>query len=212
MNGAALWRWGTFKGARHPGILAAWIALVFWIPLVDALRPLPGPEGAASLVSWCVPVGVGATLLALAALSTEEPFLRRLDPATRLVGEAGLLALAPGLMQLPMVGGALIFGPWTLDSLRLTPDILCLDLRLASLALVTLALPLPTPTRSGLFVLAVWPLAGLAGLTGSRLAVVLDPAFALRSPAWAGTVASLLVAAAGVLAAVTLRHARGGAA
>lgn len=212
MAGTALWRWILVRGARQPVLVATWLVLAIWLPLVDALRPLPGTGGPEALVAWFVPVGSLAVLLALVALSLEEPFLRRLDPTTRMIGEAGALVVSALAMQLPMVAGAWIFGAWALDSLRLTPDILCLDLRLASIGLVTLALPVPTAARSGLFAVAVWPLAALGPVGGSGLAVLLDPAFPLRSATWTAQVASLLVAAAGGLAAVTLRTARGSSA
>lgn len=192
--------------------MAVWLVLAGWLPLVDALRPLPGAGGPEALLAWFFPVGALAVLLALVALSLEEPFLRRLDPITRTVGEGGALIAAAIAMQLPMAAGAWIFGPWTLDSVRLTPDILCLDLRLASIGLVILALPLRPAARSGLFAVAVWPLAALGTVLGPRLAVLFDPAYALGAPTWVASAASALVAAAGVVAAVTVRNARGGAA
>lgn len=212
MAGRALWGWILIRGAKHPLVATLWLGLFFWLPLVEALRPVPGAGGPGSLASWFVPVGALAALLALLALSGEEPFLRRLDPTDRLAGELGALALAIAIMQLPMALGAWIFGAWTLDSLRLVPDILSLDARLASLGLVVLALPLRTAARAGLLLATVWPLAALATGAPPRAALLLDPAFALRSTAWTGALASGLVAGAGVLVAATLRTARGGAA
>jgi hypothetical protein len=185
---------------------------LLWIPLVESLQPIPHAAGDLhGSLGWCLPAGVLGVLLALVGLSGIEPFLGHLDPGTRWAGEAGALTVAAPAMQAPMVLGAWIFGGSALDLLAALPDILCLDLRLAGTAFVTLALPIPTVARSGLFLGAVWLAPALVPVAGpgARLAPLLDPALALRSPGPGGLLSSLGVATASVLVARLLRAGAG---
>ena len=207
MVALALWRWVLVRGMRTPALVGLFLALLGGIPLIQSLQPLPRPGGAVDLaLSWSFPAALVGVSAALGELSRARDFLVRLERDTRLGLELGALALAGTILQLPTLGGALLSGAGAAD-LGLSPlAILHCSLRLASLALVLLALPLTTVSRVGLFLAAAWMLPALAsGLPPLQRATAwLDarPAHFHAAPA---DLVSLVPALALVLAARLLR-------
>ena len=157
MAGTSIWRWVLLRIARSPGAWLVGLALLGIAPLLQSLTPLSSPEpGVGSALPWFLPAGwIGATL-GLAILSEGEEFLRRLPASTRWGGELGALFLSGAIMQLPIVAGALLAGTQSVDLLSALPGILAFDLQLASVALLSLLLPLSSAVRALLLASVIW--------------------------------------------------------
>lgn len=203
----ALWRWVLVRGMRSPALAGLFLALLLGLPLLQSLQPLPRPGGAVDLArSWAFPAALVGLSGALGWLSRARDFLVRLERDTRLGLEFGVLALAGTAMQLSTLGGALLSGAGPADLGTSPLAILHSSLRLASLALVLLALPLSTVSRVALFLATAWMLPALAGgLPSLERATGWLDARPARFQAAPADLVSLVPALALVLAARLLR-------
>jgi len=159
MTVVVLWRMVALHLLRHPLVLVFLPIALGTVPLLQELRPLATSIGALEVVrAYAFPVGLLGAGLALALLTARGPFLQRVDPLTRLLGEWGGVLLASILLQLPIALGALPSRPEGLDLAHALTDILCSDLHLAGLALLALALPMPAHGRLLAFLALAWAL------------------------------------------------------
>lgn len=207
-----IWRWVLLGLARRPLLLVLWLVLAAWVPLEESLRTLPSSQSAIDLaLLWAFPVSLLGGSLGLEQLSRGSTFLARVPPATRWAGEAGALALAPLYLQLPIFLGALVAGATALDLGFALPDILSADLSLAGIALVFLALPLPTRARIALLLGAAWLLPALCAHQPRivrALVAPLDVGMLLHVSGSSARVAALAAAVAFLLVAYLLRTTR----
>ena len=158
MAGPSIWRWVLLRVARFPGSWVLGLALLGVPLLLRTLTPLGAPvePGVAYLLPWLFPAGwIGATL-SLSILSSGEVFQRRLPAQVRWGGELEALFLSAALMQLPIEVGALLAGAQSVDLLRALPGILAFDLHLASVALLSLLVQLPSAVRALLLASLIW--------------------------------------------------------
>lgn len=201
---ATLWRMVALHLVRSPVVLALLPLGLVAVPVLLELRPLNTPVGALELVrSWCFPAGLVGATLAVSLLARREAFLQRVSPLERALGEWGGCLLATLLLQLPILLGGLPGAPEALDLARALTDILCSDLHLAGLALLSLALPISPSGRLLAFLALAWALPALAGPSAplARLANLLDASrpLAAGTPALPALVAGLGLALLHVL-------------
>jgi hypothetical protein len=203
----SIWRWVLLHLARSPLIWGLGLLFLGSILLLDRLLALPSPAGTlTAALGWAHPAGLTGTSLALVVLSRGEAFLARVDPGTRYRGEFGALGLAPLLLQLPILAGALLSGAAPVDLARALPAILTADLQLASIASLFLLPRLSTVPRVGLFVTAVVLVPALCA-RDARLAPLhafLDAGAVLRAPLHEALLPALAAAAALALAGYLL--------
>ena len=181
----ALWRMALLYLLRSPLYLVLVPLALGLVPLLLELRPLSTPVGALDVVrSWAFPAGLVGLARVLPLLDAREAFLRRVGPLERWLGEWGACMLAALLLQLPILLGSLGQAPEALDLARALTDILCSNLHLAGLALLSLALPMPAHGRLLTFLALAWALPALAAETPNlaRFAALLDASRPLASP------------------------------
>jgi hypothetical protein len=164
---------------RSPPLWALLPVLLGVVPLLQELRPLgTSTTGLEIARAWAFPAGLTGVSLALVHLSQREAFLVRVAPGVRALGEWGGCLLAPLSLQLPIILGALGSHPEALDLAHAATDILCSDLHLAGLALLSLALPISTHARLLAFLALAWALPALGAPHAAlgRLVALLDAA------------------------------------
>ena len=186
---AGLGRWWALVLLRQP---AAWVCLggaLVSAPLAGVLVPL-GEVGRDPALVFAAEAGVFVGLLAVAAslagLAHHQPFLEMIPARARWVGSVGLLALGALILQSCLFAGAVLA---TMGGSVGDPGLLQsepgpfagwvrVDLHLAALGSIALALRSPPALRVGLFLALAWFLPALE-LPG--LGAVLDPARHTRS-------------------------------
>jgi len=195
----ALWRMVALHLLRRPLLLALLPVALGVVPLLLELRPLGTSVGSMEILrAWAFPAGLLGAALVVPFLEARAAFLLRVSPAERALGEWGGCLLATLFLQLPMIVGALATHPEALDLAPTLTDILCSDLHLAGLALLSLVLPLTPSARPLAFLALAWALPALAPSTPlAPLAASLDAAGPLGSlaPAWPSALAGLGLAA-----------------
>jgi hypothetical protein len=198
-----LGRWVVLGLLRSPATCALALALVAAVPLASAIQPLPGPHGNLDVVmAWAFPTGLLGTLLGLLVLVRGRAFLARLSPGTRWGGELVGLGAAALIMQLPILGGALLTGAGPADLASSLPAILSADLHLAAIALVLLQPALDRTLTACAFLACAWLLPALVAADEPlrRIAGLLDAGRALRADDLAAPVATgACIAAASLL-------------
>ena len=207
MAALAVGRWVLLGLVANAGVAVLWVLLLLGQPLLRSLAPLPTSRGALEVaLGWCLPAGLVGTGLGLAALSRGTPFLARIDPRTRFLGELAALAGAALYLQLPILIGALAAGATLADLGGAGLGILTSDLHLAGISLLLLIPPLSSPLRLSLFLTAAWLVPALCKADDSlaRVTVWLDAAAALRAAPELAP-GALAAAAALALAAFLLR-------
>jgi len=191
----ALWRMVALHLLRSPVVWGLLPLLCLVVPLLAELRPLATSTGTLEIArAWAFPAGLTGLCLTLLHLSEREAFLLRVSPVERVSGEWGGCVLAPLLLQLPILLGALVLHPEALDLAHAATDILSSDLHLAGLALLSLALP-TTQGRLVAFLSLAWVLPAIASQSPALapLGVLLDASRPLAAPG-----ASLPAALAGL--------------
>jgi len=204
----AVWRWVLGRVLASPLALGVMLALGLGVPLLRDLRPFTsGARVWDQARPWALPAGLLGACLALVTLSEARPFLERLDPRTRLVGEGGAVGLGALLLQLPIWGAVLWVGAPLSDLGAGLAAILTLDAHLAGIALLTLLPPLPNALRASLFLTVVWlvPALTAAEPTLAHLSAWIDVRAPLRAAAPDQLLPGLASACALALTAALLR-------
>jgi len=180
------------------------------LPLIRATRPITTSASAwEQALPWIYPASLLGTASVLATLSRGRGLLDRVDPWNRFAGELGALALGASIMQLPILGGALLSGAAPSAVGAGLVAILTTALHLSSVALLLLIPPLSSLLRTSLFLAAVWLVPALCASDPvlSRLGAWLDVRSPLRSEALPDLLPSLASALALLTCAYLLRSA-----
>ena len=201
---SAIWGWGIRHAWRTPGLWVLAGGLVALVPVARLLSPFDavGMDPTWSLVrSWCLPVGLIGTSLAIHFLSSRAGALELLAPRTRLQGELGTLLLAPASFWAFLFCGALTARP------ALPPEpwhgwqwLPYVQAHLTALGLLVLRVPASAGVRVTLLWLLAWVAPALLATT--RLGQTLDAGRMLdRDPprSWFMLPAGLLILACALL-------------
>ncbi len=204
----ALWRWVLLKLVRSPPAWALWGSFLGCALLAMSLGPLPSASAPlVAALAWVYPVGLCGVCMGLVVLSDAGPFLARLDPGTRFLGELGGLLGASTYLQLSILAATLLSGAAPADLGPACAAILTLDLQLASVALLFLLPALSTALRTSLFLAAVVVVPALCARDArlAPLAAFFDAGAALRLPLRDGSIPALTAGASMALAGYLLR-------
>jgi hypothetical protein len=179
----ALWRMSLLRLLRLPWLWGIWLLLLLAVPFLLSLAS--EQEALEVARAWAFPAGLLGAVLAVAGLEARAAFLQRVGRLERWAGEWGACLLAPLFLQLPTILGVLLVRqPAALDLARALADILCADLHLAGLALLSLTLPMPANARPLSLVALAWVVPALFEHTPNvrALLVALQPGAPLRDP------------------------------
>jgi hypothetical protein len=180
------------------------------LPLIRATRPFTTRTSAwEQALPWIYPASLLGAISVLVTLSRGRALLDRVDPWNRIAGELGSLWLGVILLQLPILGGALLSGAAPSAVGAGLVAILTTALHLASVGLLLLIPPISSLLRTSLFLAAVWLVPSLCASDPAlaRLGVWLDVRSPLRSQALPGLLPSLASALALLTCASLLRSA-----
>lgn len=182
----ALWRMSLLRLLRLPWLWGIWLLLLLAVPFLLSLRPQASAQEALEVArAWAFPAGLLGAVLAVAGLEARAAFLQRVGRLERWAGEWGACLLAPLFLQLPTILGVLLARRLVpLDLGRALADILCADLHLAGLALLSLTLPMPANARPLSLVALAWVVPALLEHTAPvrALLVPLQPGAPLHDP------------------------------